>query len=556
MILTEREIDFKAVFEASPGLCLVLLPDFTITAVSNAYAEATMTNRDDIVGRNLFEVFPDNPDDSDADGVSNLRASLNFVLNTKSAHAMAVQKYDIRRPDGVFEVRYWSPLNKPVLNNSGDVIYLIHTVENVTDFVQLQHEKKVKDKIADDLTIEIYKNAQEINKLNTELECKVAERTAELESVNHTISDYKFALDESSIVAVTDQKGIIQHVNDNFCKISKYSREELLGQDHRLINSGYHPKEFIRELWVTIAKGEIWKGQLKNRAKDGTFYWVDTTIVPFLNEQGKPYKYLAIRSDITLQMQFQEELESKVEERTLALAASLTREKDLNEMKSRFVSFASHEFRTPLTNIMASASLIEMYSAPDQTDKRLKHISRITSAVKNLTEILNDFLSLEKLEKGIIEVENVEFNLPLFIQELLETAEGMVNAKKQRVYFEHSGTDIINQSEKILRNVLFNLVSNASKYSACEKEIHIASHIAEGIVSITVKDQGIGIPEQDKEKMFSEFFRAGNVGNEQGTGLGLAIVKKYVNLMKGIIGFTSKPGEGTTFIIQFPVSAG
>ena len=158
----------------------------------------------------------------------------------------------------------------------------------------------------------IYDNVQLRNKVEDALQKSLKD-----------ISDYKYALDESSIVAITDQKGIIKQVNDNFCKISKYKREELIGQDHRIINTGYHPKEFIRDLWVTIANGKIWKGELKNKAKDGTYYWVDTTIVPFLNELGKPYQYVAIRSDTTQRKeledeikQFNLELEKRVEEKT------------------------------------------------------------------------------------------------------------------------------------------------------------------------------------------------------------------------------------------------
>jgi PAS domain S-box-containing protein len=564
-ISLEYDTAFKSLFESAPGLFLVLLPDLTIHAVTDAYASATMTERDEIIGRHIFDVFPDNPDDANADGVSNLRASLNLVLKNKVAHTMALQKYDIRRPDGTFEERYWSPFNKPILNSKYEIVYIIHRAEDVTSLIRLQKEQTERDLLTNDLRsrtlemeMEIVNRSLEIQKLNEELERKVTDRTALLKSVNKDVSDYKFALDASSIVAVTDQKGIIQYVNDNFCKISKYSAEDLIGQDHRIVNSSYHDKAFIRNLWVTIANGKIWKGEMRNIAKDGTIYWVDTTIVPFVNEQGKPYKYLAIRADITqrkqaeeLILKLNEDLENKVKERTLELTNALQGVQAMNEMKSRFVSMASHEFRTPLSAILSSVSLIDAYNKEDQGEKRKKHVERIKSSIRNLTDILNDFLSLDKLEQGKMEITKEPFDLNDFSKDIIEEVSGMLKPG-QHIDFFFIGENKVVQDKKILRNIFLNLLSNAIKYSEENKEINFSIQSNTDFIFINVRDNGIGIPEEEQENLFNKFYRARNATYIQGTGLGLNIVKKYVELLEGTIDFTSESGEGTTFTIVLP----
>ena len=246
------------------------------------------------------------------------------------------------------------------------------------------------------------------------------------------------------------------------------------------------------------------------------------------------------------------QLETKVQERTINLTKSLEREKELNGMKTRLVAFASHEFRTPLTTILSSSNLIEKYNKPEQGEQRLKHLNLISSSVKNLTEILNDFLTYGELENGISEIRNTSFNLPEFVNSVLEEMKAIINEKSQLITYNHFGESMLDQSDKILKNTLINLLSNASKYSPCDAEIQLSSRVNNGRVSITVKDRGIGIPEMDQKKIFTQFFRASNTEGIQGTGLGLSIVKKYAELINGQIEFISKPEEGTTFTINFP----
>ncbi len=548
--------------------------------------------------------------------------------------------------------------------------------------VDLQGQRKDGSSFPVEISLNYFENEDDI--LVMALLTDITERKKADSDLSKTLkefADYKIALDEAAIVAITDQKGIIMHANDNFCKISKYSREELIGQDHRIVNSGHHSKEFIRNLWVTIANGKTWKGELRNKAKDGTIYWVDTTIIPFLNEDGKPYQYVAIRADITERkvmneriLQLNNELEQRVEERTEALRESeklystiarnypngtisvfdeelryvfvegkelykigvtskdligtnyldrlpkdigvnikthllnvfkgistsfefeyrnnhyilnavpmpdskgntrqilvveqnvtkqkkaeneirksLEKEKELNELKSRFVSMASHEFRTPLSTILSSVSLVQKYDAPENEEKREKHIIRIKSAVNNLTGILNDFLSLDKLETGKVENNPVEFDVVKFSEEMTEEMQAVAK-KGQSVIYKHSGKNTIVVADKhILKNILHNLLSNASKYSGEGTEVSFNTFSDKTKLKIEIRDNGIGIPEEEKQHMFERFFRAKNAVNIGGTGLGLNIVKKYTELLNGEIGFESKAGEGTTFTLIIPL---
>jgi len=675
----QEEINFKALFEEAHGSILVLNPSFTILAISDAFIEATYTKREDLLGKYFFDVFQDTKNTT---AVAETKASLEYVLKNKKPHLMPMLRMEIKNLAGVVEEKYWNPINKPILTKDNKVQYIIHIVKELTEFVKLEKIYVSEENISNTLPDLIHSlestllNRQKKSKsINEKLHQKIIKQNIELENLTKDISDYKLALDASDIVAITDEKGIIQYANDNFCTISKYSKNELIGQNHHIINSGYHPKAFFKNLWQTIGRGIIWKGEIKNRAKDGTFYWVDTTIVPFLNEKGKPYKYLAIRSDITLRQQtieelkankekyldlfenslvpmlisdsatrktnavndngvklfgykskedfinnfdwanhfkyhedyaklskaimetgkvkwnlvrmkrldgkpfqaklasklstdkcfvqiiitditnqvsFQEVLEAKVNQRTIELSESLSREKELYEMKSNFLGIASHEFRTPLGTILSSASLLKKYTENIPQESITKHIDRISSSVIHLNAILNDFLTLEKLRKGFVDIELTEFNLPEFMTQTISEVDEIAKSNNQRIQYTHIGESNVSQSTKILKNILLNLLSNASKFSEQGKKIKITTEVTATSISLIIQDHGIGISLSDQKKLFTEFYRASNAKNIQGTGLGLVIVKNYINMLSGTISLSSRPNKGTLITLTLP----
>lgn len=258
-------------------------------------------------------------------------------------------------------------------------------------------------------------------------------------------------------------------------------------------------------------------------------------------------------------------LEKKVDERTRQLQTalielekskeelvqSLSKEKELGDLKSRFVSMASHEFRTPLSTILSSASLVAKYTETTQQENRDKHIQRIKNSVTNLTDLLNEFLSIGKIEDGKITTHYTSFNLKEMLQSVC--AEMQTIAKQQQLLvYEHSGTLDVTLDASLLKNTVLNLISNAIKFSNERDTIYIISHVNNNSITIIVKDNGIGISKEDHEHLFERFFRGKNAINIQGTGLGLHIVSKYVELMNGNITYTSELEKGTTFTITFP----
>jgi signal transduction histidine kinase len=235
------------------------------------------------------------------------------------------------------------------------------------------------------------------------------------------------------------------------------------------------------------------------------------------------------------------------------LTKALSKEKELGDLKSRFVSMASHEFRTPLSTILSSASLLAKYTETAEQEKRHKHIQRIKESVSNLTGILNEFLSIGKIEDGKIEVRYTHFNIKEFLEGVV--SEMQSNAKLgQRFFYKHQGEEWFELDMNLFRNICLNLLSNAIKFSTEKGIISIKSVVHDNGMELTVEDNGIGIAEIDQQHLFERFFRAGNVTNIQGTGLGLHIVSKYIELMNGSIHYKSELEKGTTFTIQFPIN--
>jgi PAS domain S-box-containing protein len=356
---------------------------------------------------------------------------------------------------------------------------------------------------------------------------RLGRASRELAKQAHDLEDIKYAIDQSAIVATTNTQGRITYVNDKFCEISKYTRSELLGQDHRLLNSGYHPKDFIRTLWTTIANGHVWRGEIRNRAKDGSLYWVDTTIVPFLDGGGKPYQYTAIRYEVTGRKKSEEQLREQ---------AALTR---LGEM----AAVVAHEVKNPIAGIRGALQVILSRMPADQRDRAI--VVEIIGRLDSLGDIVRDLLLYARPAPPKQELVD--------IKSLIESTGSLLrrDPSLSEVTLEVKGESRPVQGDAEQLRVMFqNLIINAAQAMGGRGAIHVDLACAPSTCEIAIRDHGPGMPPDVLAKAFDAFFTT----KHRGTGLGLAIARRVVEAHGGRIDIDSRPGNGTTVSVTLPAS--
>lgn len=380
------------------------------------------------------------------------------------------------------------------------------------------------------------------------------------------LADIKYALDESAIVAVTDANGVITYVNNTFCEISKYSRGELLGKTHRIINSGYHPPEFFRELWQVIVQGHIWRGEICNKAKDGSLYWVDTTIVPYLDEQtGKPYQYIAIRKDISYLKRIENELrllneglEERVQERTARLEAAnrelqetLTRLQESERMRETFISALTHDLRTPLVAERRALDLLESHR--DKLPEKLQPLTeRLIKNNSDLLDMVNKLLEIYEYEAGKIHLLLTQVCLQALVDECLETLRPLAESKHIVLINRVEAVAPIPGDEAQLRRLMTNLVGNAIQHMQQAGEVVVSTQDAGSMLELLVRDNGPGIAADVLPHLFDRYFTVQQNHKKIGSGLGLSICKMIARLHGGSIRVDSEPGQGTDFYVSLP----
>ena len=567
--------DFRTLFESAPGLYLVLTPALTIVAVSDAYLNATMTKREEILDRGLFEVFPDNPDVPTATGVRNLRASLDRVLANRVPDAMAVQKYDIRRPEsegGGFEERYWSPVNSPILGADGKVDYIIHRVEDVTDFIRLKQEESEQRRITErlqtrvaEMEAEIFRKTQQIQiaeRLRTraaEMEAEIFRRAQQIQEVNNQLqreldarkqaeellraSEERFHLMVKHVkdyaIFMLDAEGHVATWNAGAERIKGYRADEIIG---RHFSCFYTPDDVQAGKPEQLLKEAETKGRCEEEGwrvrKDGAQFWANVVFTALRDQHGTLLGFTKVTQDITERKRAEQE----IQQNSVALEAA-------NKELDAFSYSVAHDLRAPLRAIDGFSRILLEEHAPTLAPEAQHHLNVVRRNSQRMGLLIDDLLAFSRLSRQPLNRQLVRS------ADLARQCVDELRAEQQgrRVEIAIGDLPACQADPVLLKQVWINLLANALKYTRKQEVavIEVGSREQAGACVYFVKDNGVGFDMQYGDKLFGVFQRLHRPEDYEGTGVGLAIVQRIIHRHGGRVWAEAAVNQGATFYFTF-----
>lgn len=539
--------NFRWLFESSPDMYLVLSPSFAILAATDAYLRATKTRREEILGRGIFDVFPDNPNDPSATGVSNLTTSLQRVLSDAVPDKMSIQKYDIRRPQsegGGFEERHWSPTNSPVLGENGEVVYIIHRVEDVTlQVVTLRIDQERRG----------------------QLERQVQERTSELRAIEERFRHLVEGTKDYAIYMLSTNGNVVSW-NLGAERITGYREEEIIGRHF----SCFYPEEdrrrnkHVRELEIASAEGRFEEEGYRLR-KDGTQFWANVVVCALHDESGKLSGFSKVTRDITDKKQAEENFRQLLREESARKAAEEhieTIRQQREELRmiaedlarsnldlEQFAYVASHDLQEPLRAVSGCVQILKK-SYQGQLDNRADElIAHTVDGVGRMQTLIEGLLSYSRVGTRGKTFKPCDCNAVL--NQALSNL--VTSIKETEAVVTHDPLPVVDADPAQLTQLFQNLVGNAIKFRGQQPpKIHVTARRDESQWIFSVADNGIGIQPEYFERIFVIFQRLHTRAEYPGTGIGLAICKKIVERHHGCIFVESEPGRGSTFSFTIP----
>jgi PAS domain S-box-containing protein len=521
-------IDYQKVFESAPALFLLLGVDegFPILDASDGYLRATHTDRETIVGRPLFEVFPDNPEDEAATGTTNLGSSLKRVLVTGRPDTMAIQKYDVRRPSGEgFEERYWSPVNAPVLGPDGQVRFIIHRVEDVTELSRAR--------------LEVLSRGQELQEANRQL--------------REATEQFQAMYDQGLFAARLRLDGTVADINRSAVEVCGFNRADILDQpfwECGWWNLAPDVQAWVRNAVEQAVSGEMFRGESRYFWGDGSVHIVDFACMPIRDASGRVVVAIATGMDITERVQGEQNQRALEAERARSDALA-----EIDRTKTKFFSNISHEFRTPLTLMLGPIE--EAVSSPETPPQIRSHLELAHRNSLRLLKLVNSLLDFARIEAGRIDISYEATQLDVLTRDLASNFRSAM--ERAGLTFNVDCEDLGEPAyidREMWEKIVLNLLSNAFKFTL-QGNVTLRLRREQADAVLEVADTGVGVPSTELPRIFERFHRvevtAGRT--QEGSGIGLALVQELVKLHGGSASAQSELGRGTTFRVSLPLGS-